>query len=240
MTATLHSKVSVNTFQSRVESLSQHFEPLEPRDLLLWAIEQFGHRLVVASSLGAENLVLLDMMSQLQPDFHAFFLDTDFHFPETLELKDRLQARYPRMQFQVIKPDLTPQQQAEHYGPELYKSNPDLCCRIRKVEPLNRVLSHYDAWMTGMRRDQSPTRAHLKKVEWDARRGCLKLIPLANWTDRQVWTYIMKNKIPYNPLHDYNYPSIGCLHCTAPVAPGQDPRSGRWQGQAKTECGLHT
>ncbi len=223
-----------------IEALSQAFEPQDPAALLSWGAEQYGKHLVLACSLGPEDLVLIDLLSRVSPTVQAFFLDTDFHFAETLALKDQITARYPQLQLEIVKPLLTVKQQVEHYGPELFVSNPDQCCGIRKVEPLNRVLSGYRAWITGMRRQQAPTRASIGKVQWDAKRSMLKLNPLADWTEEQVWAYIAQQGIPYNPLHDQSYPSIGCTHCTAPVAPGQDPRSGRWQGKGKTECGLHT
>ncbi len=227
-------------YQPQVESLSAQFEPLDPLALLRWAEGEFGDGVLLACSFGAEDVVLIDMLTSIRPNARAFFLDTDFHFPETLELRDRILARYPQLQLEVFKPLLTPEEQAAQYGPELYRTNPDLCCHLRKVEPLSRALVHCAAWVTGMRRQQSPTRAHIGKVQWDSKRNRLKLNPLADWTEKQVWSYIYTHGLPYNPLHDRNYPSIGCMHCTAPVAPGADPRSGRWQGMAKTECGLHT
>lgn len=223
-----------------IETLSQAFEPRDPTALLSWGANKYGAHLVLACSLGPEDLVLIDLLSRVSPRMQAFFLDTDFHFAETLALKDQITARYPQLQLEIIKPLLTVEQQVERYGPDLFANNPDQCCGIRKVEPLNRVLSSYKAWITGMRRQQAPTRSSIGKVQWDAKRSMLKLNPLADWTEEQVWAYIVQQGIPYNPLHDQSYPSIGCTHCTAPVAPGQDPRSGRWQGKGKTECGLHT
>ncbi len=223
-----------------IEALSQSFEAQEASALLSWAANKYGDQLVLACSLGPEDLVLIDLLSRVYPGLQAFFLDTDFHFVETMALKDQIQARYPNMHLEIVKPLLTVEQQADQHGAELYVTNPDQCCGIRKVEPLNRVLSGYDAWITGMRRQQAPTRASIGKVQWDVKRSMVKLNPLADWTEEQVWAYITANGIPYNPLHDQNYPSIGCTHCTAPVQPGEDPRSGRWQGQGKTECGLHT
>ncbi len=227
-------------YQPQVASLSERFEPLSASDLLAWAVAEFGDGLVLACSFGPEDLVLIDLLTAIRPQVRAFFLDTDFHFPETLQLQQQVLARYPDLQLEVFKPLLTPEEQAAQYGPELYRTNPDLCCNLRKVEPLNRALANCTTWITGMRREQSPTRANIGKVQWDGKRNRLKLNPLADWTNGQVWKYILDHGIPYNPLHDRNYPSIGCLHCTAPVEPGEDPRSGRWKGTAKTECGLHT
>ncbi len=138
-----------------------------------------------------------------------------------------------------VSPKLTPEEQAASHGEELWKIDPNQCCNIRKVEPLTRILSQYDAWITGIRRDQAPTRANAKKVEYDHKFGLVKFNPIADWTSDDVWTYIRDNQVLYNPLHDRNYPSIGCEHCTRPVQPGEDPRAYRWSGTEKTECGLH-
>jgi phosphoadenosine phosphosulfate reductase len=170
-----------------------------------------------------------------------FYLDTDFLFPETLEVRGRLIARYglePNQLIQV-KSALTPDEQAAQYGPALWQRDPDRCCELRKIEPLTRILSKYEAWITGIRRDQAPTRANAGLVEWDRKFQLIKVNPLARWKSEDVWTYIRLHEIPYNALHDRNYPSIGCTHCTAPVLPGEDPRSGRWKNSGKTECGLH-
>jgi len=227
-------------YQPQVAALSERFEPLSASDLLAWAVSEFGDGLVLACSFGPEDLVLIDLLTAIRPQVRAFFLDTDFHFPETLQLQQQVLARYPYLQLEVFKPLLTPEEQAAQHGPELYRTNPDLCCHLRKVEPLHRALANCTTWITGMRREQAPTRANIGKVQWDSKRNRLKLNPLADWTSGQVWKYILDHGIPYNPLHDRNYPSIGCMPCTAPVEPGADPRSGRWKGMAKTECGLHT
>lgn len=226
--------------QTEVAALSEQFEAATPQELLAWAVEALGDRLVLACSFGPEDIVLLDALTQVRADARAFFLDTNFHFDETLALKAAIEARFPQLQLETVLPRLTPAEQAEQYGEALYTTSPDQCCGIRKVEPLNRILSQYEGWITGMRREQSPTRADIGKVQWDSKRAMLKLNPLADWTEKQVWAHIYDRQLPYNALHDQNYPSIGCTHCTAPVAPGADPRSGRWQGKAKTECGLHT
>lgn len=238
MTSTLASPVL--RYQPEIDRLSQEFESRAAGDVLSWAVSTFGESVILACSFGPEDLVLIDLLMQIQPHAHAFFLDTDFHFAETLELKAKVEQRYPDLRLHTMKPLLTPAEQEAAYGPELYRSNPDQCCALRKVEPMNRVLQPYQAWITGMRRQQAPTRATIGKIQWDGKRDKVKLNPLADWTDSQVWAYIHKHQLPYNPLHDQNFPSIGCFHCTAPVQPGQDPRSGRWQGHSKTECGLHT
>jgi phosphoadenosine phosphosulfate reductase len=138
-----------------------------------------------------------------------------------------------------VFPLLTPEEQARVYGEALWKRNPDLCCNARKVEPLRRKLSQLDAWITSIRRDQTAARAGVRKIQWDEKFDLVKINPLADWTSKQVWRYIVAHDVPYNSLHDQNYPSIGCTHCTRAIRAGEDPRAGRWPGFAKTECGLH-
>lgn len=213
------------------------FEHAPVEDLLAFAVDTFPS-IVLACSFGAEDVVLVSMLQQIRPGTDIFYLDTDFHFQETYETRDRLADQYG-IQFIQVKPELTPEEQAKQYGDELWKRDPNLCCNLRKVAPLTKVLGKYDAWITGIRRDQAPTRANAKKVEYDTKFGLVKFNPLANWTSEDVWGYIRKHNVPYNPLHDRNYPSIGCEHCTRPVAPGEDPRAGRWSGTEKIECGLH-
>lgn len=213
-------------------------EAKAPMDVLVTAVENYASGLVLASSFGAEDVVLIDMLHKLAPTIPVFYLDTNKHFNETYDTRDRLQERYGTIFIQVL-PQLTLEEQAQQHGDKLWEREPNLCCEIRKVEPLKRVLSQYQAWVTGIRREQAPTRANAKKVEWDEKFNLVKFNPLADWTERQVWEYIHANDVPYNPLHDRNFPSIGCSVCTRAVLPGQDPRSGRWAGHEKTECGLH-
>jgi phosphoadenosine phosphosulfate reductase len=208
------------------------------QDLLAWAAREFGDKAALASSFGAEDVVLIDIASGIDAPFAVFTLDTDFLFPETYELISRIEQKYC-ISVQRLRPRLSPESQAREFGVELWKRQPDLCCNTRKVEPLTQRLKASLAWITGIRREQSPTRANARKVEWDARFGLVKLNPIADWTEAQVWEYIHLHSVPYNPLHDRGYPSIGCTHCTRSVLPGEDPRAGRWSGFAKTECGLH-
>ncbi len=224
-----------------LKRLSDSFESKQPWDVLAYALERYRSRIVLACSFGAEDVALAHMMHRIDPSAPLFYLDTDFLFPETYRVRDRLAAAFGWQPNQLIqvKSRLTPAQQAAEYGEALWASNPDRCCHLRKVEPLTRVLKGYDAWITGIRRDQAPTRATAGLAEWDAKFQLVKVNPLAKWTDADVWAYIRLHEVPYNELHDRHYPSIGCTHCTAPVAPGADPRSGRWQNFAKTECGLH-
>lgn len=224
-----------------LKTLSASFEPKQPQDVLAYALKQYAPNIILACSFGAEDVVLVDMIHKINPRTKLFYLDTDFLFKETHEVKDRLIAKYGLRPEQVIqaKSLLTPEQQAAQHGEALWSRNPDQCCQLRKIDPLTRVLNGYAAWITGIRRDQAPTRANAGFVEWDQKFQLVKFNPLAKWKSEDVWAYIKVHEVPYNELHDRHYPSIGCTHCTAPVMPGEDPRSGRWKNFAKTECGLH-
>ncbi|HEY5627722.1 MAG TPA: phosphoadenylyl-sulfate reductase [Nitrospira sp.] len=230
-------KQSLNEIQAWGES----FESKSPQEVLAAAIERYAPKIVLACSFGAEDVVLVDMVHRINPTVPLFYLDTDFLFPETYVTRDRIIEQYGLQPAQVlqVKSLLTPERQAEQHGDALWASDPDRCCQLRKVEPLTRVLKGFEAWITGIRRDQAPTRANARLIEWDGKFDLVKVNPLAKWTWEDVWTYIKVYEVPYNELHDRNYPSIGCTHCTKPVMPGGDPRAGRWQGSAKTECGLH-
>lgn len=221
---------------------SLEWESKEAKYIVEQATSLYGDKLVLACSLSVEDIVIIDLLCQVTNPVMAFFLDTDFHFPQTLETKDKILDRYPQLCLEIVKPKLTVEEQNTLYGVNLFESNPNQCCQIRKVEPLNRILSSYQAWITGMRREQANTRANIDVVQWDTRREMVKFNPLAGWTHKQVWAYIVEHQLPYNPLHDQGYPSIGCspITCTAPVAEGADPRAGRWAGKGKIECGLHT
>jgi len=230
-----------STVTAEFKTLSDSLESKQPQDVLSAALERYAPKIVLACSFGAEDVVLVDMVHRLDQSLPLFYLDTDFLFPETYATRDRVVAHYDLKPAQLlqIKSLLTPNEQARQYGDALWANDPDRCCQLRKVEPLTRVLQGYDAWITGIRRDQAPSRANAGLIEWDAKFGLVKVNPLARWNWADVWAYIKLYEIPYNPLHDKNYPSIGCTHCTAPVAPGDDPRAGRWKNFSKTECGLH-
>lgn len=207
--------------------------------VLSWAFATYGEDVAIATGMGAEGMVLLDIASRINPDIKVFTGDTEFLFPETYDLIDRVEERYG-IKIERILSQLSPEEQEREFGPNLWASNPDQCCELRKVEPLRRKLSTLEAWITAIRRGQTPQRAGAKKIDWDPKFNLVKINPLADWTHQQVWTYIVKNDVPYNPLHDRNFPSIGCIHCTRAVRPGEDSRAGRWAGFGKTECGLHT
>lgn len=223
--------------EALIREKAEAFEHAPPEQVIEWAVKTFP-RITLACSFGAEDVVLVDLLQKISPASDIFYLDTDFHFKETYETRDKIAKRYG-MNFVQVKSALTPEEQAQQYGDELWKKDPNACCNIRKVEPLTRILGQYEAWITGIRRDQAPTRANAKKVEYDTKFGLVKFNPLADWTSDDVWSYIHKHDLIYNPLHDQNYPSIGCEYCTRPVMPGEDPRAGRWAGNEKTECGLH-
>ncbi|CAM4482562.1 phosphoadenylyl-sulfate reductase [Paenibacillus tarimensis] len=229
----------MNLFEKEalIKQKEVELESASPEDILKYAVETFPN-ITFACSFGAEDVVLVDMLQKISPKTDIFYLNTDFHFAETYETRDRLEQHY-NMKFVEVKPEITPEEQAAQHGPELWKSDPNACCNIRKVTPLTQILSKYEAWITGIRRDQAPTRANAKKIEYDTKFGLVKFNPIASWTSDDVWNYIRSNNVIYNPLHDNNYPSIGCEYCTRQVMPGEDPRAGRWAGNEKTECGLH-
>ncbi|MCY0878360.1 MAG: phosphoadenylyl-sulfate reductase [Firmicutes bacterium] len=209
-----------------------------PLAILTWAYEQFGSRVTLASSFGLEDVALIDMASRIVPEPDVFMLDTDLLFHETYATMRAVESRY-RLKFRRIRPDLSLQAQAEQYGEELWARDPNLCCQLRKVIPLNRALAGYAAWITGIRREQSPTRAHARAVEWDQTHSLVKVNPLVLWSTEEVWQWVREHQVPYNPLHDQGFPSIGCMPCTRAIKPGEDLRAGRWSGFDKKECGLH-
>ncbi len=224
--------------EEELNRLAQEFEEKTPQEILEWAIKEFHPNIAFACSFGAEDVALVDMIVKINPETRIFYLDTNLLFKETYETIERVKERY-RISPVRYSPALTLEEQAERYGDKLWEKDPNLCCKLRKVEPLKEALKDLAAWITGIRREQSPTRANAKTVEWDKNFGLVKVNPIVRWTTKDVWDYIMEHKVPYNPLHDRNYPSIGCEPCTRPVKPGEDPRAGRWAGFQKKECGLH-
>ena len=222
----------------RIAERQAEAERWSAEELVRWGLDEFHPEVAIASSFGAEDVVLIDIAARAQKHFRVFTLDTDFLFDETYALIGQIEQRYG-IEIERCRSVLTPEEQARQHGEALWGREPDRCCSLRKVEPLTKKLGELDAWITGIRRDQAPTRANARKLEWDSKFGLVKLNPLADWTSSQVWDYIRAHGVSYNPLHDRNYPSIGCTHCTRPVLPGEDPRAGRWSGFQKTECGLH-
>jgi phosphoadenosine phosphosulfate reductase len=210
-----------------------------PQEVLRWAVETFYPRLTMATAFGPEGCVILHMLAEIEPRVRVFNLETGYQFAETLELRDRIAERYG-IEVELIRPDTTvAEYEAQHGGP-LYVANSDQCCHDRKLVPLRRAVAGYEAWISAIRSEQSAHRAKASVVGWDGKFGLVKVNPLLRWTKRDVWAFVVANKVPYNPLHDQGYASIGCWPCTRAIAAGQDERAGRWAGQAKTECGLHS
>lgn len=221
-----------------LKEVSDQLETAHPSEILRWGVEHFAPKLALSTGFGPEGVVLMHLLSQIAPETTVFYLDTDLLFEETYELRDKLTARLG-IQFTRIHSGISLEAQASEFGPALWSRNPDQCCNLRKVVPLRRFLATQKAWITAIRRDQTANRASAGLVEWDKANGLVKLNPLANWTNKKVWAHVMEHNLPYNPLHDQGYPSIGCWPCTKAVAAGADPRSGRWAGLEKTECGIH-
>jgi phosphoadenosine phosphosulfate reductase len=205
-------------------------------EVIRWATDTFGDRICVTSSM--TDAVIIHLASSVKPGIEVVFLDTGYHFPETIGTRDAVDAVYP-VRMLNITPSRTVAEQDAELGPRLYGRNPDLCCYLRKVEPLERALAQYDAWITGVRRDETNSRRESRVVEWDDRREMVKVNPIVSWTSKQVDEFIAEQGVLVNPLVYDGYPSIGCRTCTARVEPGADPRSGRWAGTGKTECGIH-
>jgi phosphoadenosine phosphosulfate reductase len=208
-------------------------------DVLKWAYQEYKDDIVYSCSFGAEGIVLIDLIHKVNKQAKIIFLDTGLHFPETYELIEKVKDRYPTLEITMLKPKASLEDQAKWYGDELWKHNPNLCCHMRKVVPLKEALSNVSAWISGLRRDQSLTRRNTQYINKDEKFQKIKICPLIHWSWEDIMTYITLNNLPYNPLHDQGYPSIGCAPCTKPVIDPGDSRAGRWAGNAKTECGLH-
>lgn len=206
---------------------------------LKWAYDEYGDDIVYGCSFGIEGIVLIDLISKVKPDAKIVFLDTNVHFKETYDTINNVKAKYPALQIELKQPKLTLEQQAAQYGDKLWEREPNTCCQLRKLDSLNEVLSASTAWISGLRREQGGARAKTNFINEDKKFASIKVCPLIHWTWKDVWRYVSTNDLPYNPLHDNGYPSIGCEKCTKPAWTVEDLRSGRWQGQGKTECGLH-
>jgi len=207
-------------------------------DVLRWAVERYADRLTLATGFGPEGCVLIDLIGRQRLPIDLFTLDTGLFFKETYALWRGLEKQYD-IEIRRVSPELALEEQALAHGERLWERAPDRCCAIRKVAPLAAELARFDAWITAIRRDQTPQRAGARAVEWDPKFGLAKINPLIGWTKHDVWRHILEHDVPYNPLHDLGFPSIGCRPCTSPVRPGEDDRAGRWRGSVKTECGLH-
>ena len=236
MSAVTETKTAID--QTEIAAWAHQFEGQPVEALLDWAVERFVPKLVMTSSFGPEGIVLLDKLSRVAPQTPVIFLDTGFHFAATYEVKEQVRERFG-LNLIEQQAALSVAEQEAQYGKALHMHQPDVCCRLRKVEPLKDALAGYHGWLSALRRDQASTRAHIAKVEWNAKHQLVKLNPLADWTRAQVWNYLVRHKLPYNRLHDVGYTSVGCEPCTRPVARGAHERSGRWVGQGKVECGIH-
>jgi len=226
-------------FLDELASASESLEQAAPREILQWAIDRYAPHFTMATAFGPEGMTLIHLLAELAPDTPIFNLDTGYQFRETLELREKVLHRYG-IAVRLVKPELSIEEYEARNGGPVYQQNPDRCCWDRKIGLLRGAITGMQAWASAIRRDQSPDRAAAPIVGWDKKFHLVKVSPLANWTKQEVWKLITDHDIPYNPLHDRGYPSVGCRPCTRAVLLGQDERSGRWSGMAKTECGLHS
>lgn len=235
------SAVTYQFWKSNSEAFSCDDQTKGARKVLEWAYNHYpSEKLVYASSFGAEAIVLIDLIYEVQHDAHIVFLDTGLHFPETYEVIDKIETRFHSLKIDRKVPNLSLDEQTKEYGAALWNRDSSRCCQIRKVIPLQEALNTKEAWISGLRREQSSLRADTEFINKDEKFKNIKICPLIHWTWEDVWTYIKERDLPYNRLHDQQYPSIGCLPCTKPAAGNKDSREGRWSGSSKTECGLHT
>jgi phosphoadenosine phosphosulfate reductase len=221
-----------------IGAASARLQSETPQVILQWAVETFHPRLMMATAFGAEGCCILHMLAEIEPAVRVINLETGYQFAETLALRERIKERYG-IEVEYVSPELTvAEYEAEHGGP-LYTIRPDQCCYDRKLLPLKKSVIGYEAWISAIRGDQTEHRKVAGVVQKDAKFGLIKVNPLLRWNKKDVWNFIWKNDVPYNPLHDQNYPSIGCWPCTEAIGEGQDERAGRWAGTKKKECGLH-
>lgn len=233
-------RLTYETWTTPTERFDETNDTKGALDVLKWAYAHYGDELVYACSFGVEGIVMIDLISLVKPTAKVVFLDTGLHFKETYDLIHEVKQRYPALQITMQKPKLTVQEQAEQYGDKLWERQPDRCCYIRKVLPLQEVLNDAVAWLSGLRREQSPTRAHTQYINQDETFHSVKICPLIHWTWQDIWDYVKAYQLPYNVLHDQGYPSIGCWPCTERGDMSTGSRAGRWASQSKTECGLHS
>ncbi|QSO52168.1 phosphoadenylyl-sulfate reductase [Alicyclobacillus curvatus] len=223
---------------AEIFSLAKEYETKTAEEIVAEAVKRVTN-IALACSFGAEDMVLLDILMKISPTAKVFYLDTDVLFDETYQLIEEAKSKYGIPGLIRVSPKLTLEQQAAKHGDALWAHRPDECCNLRKVQPLAETLSTLDGWITGIRRNQTSFRANAQAFEEDSKFGLIKVNPLIRWTEEDVWRYIHDHNVPFNPLHGQGYPSIGCVHCTSAVKPGEDARSGRWSNFTKTECGLH-
>ncbi|MEX0773254.1 MAG: phosphoadenylyl-sulfate reductase [Balneolales bacterium] len=223
---------------SEVQELNRQYENTDVETILSRNWEQYGKEMVIGTGFGASGAVLMHKLYHLELPVTVFYLDTNLLFRQTYELRDDYAEKY-KINFERVETDLSVDKQAEKYGEKLWNKSPDQCCHIRKVLPLKHYLTDKQVWVTGVRRDQSASRKNTAVFEWDKQNEVIKINPLASWDADDIWSYIKFYDLPYNPLHDHGYPSIGCQPCTKPTTDSDNERSGRWSGQEKTECGIH-
>ena len=221
-----------------LSSIAAELEGAGAEDILAWAAESFAPRVTFGTGFGVEGCILVHMIAERRLPIEIFTLDTGLLFAETIELWRKLEARYG-IRVRAVRPAQTVEEQELHWGPQLWAREPNQCCHLRKVQPLRKALAGMDAWISAIRREQTSQRAAAPVVYRDERFGVVKVNPLVRWTTKDVWKFVFAHDVPYNLLHDNDYPSIGCWPCTTPVADGEEPRSGRWRGLGKSECGLH-
>ena len=239
---------SEQAFQLDDQSMAMVSEESSPQELVAWGLRRFlDQKKIITTSFGMEGCTLIDMCSKTieqndLPKLHVAWIDTGFFFPETHQLREKLESKYSNIEIVRWATEVSPEKQTETYGDELWKNNPNLCCNIRKVVPMKENIGGFDIWMTGLRRSQTEARAQTPILTWDWRYQLLKFCPLAAWTRADVWQYVQQNEVPFNQLHLQNFPTISCFHCTRSVpgsTPDSDTRDGRWEGNDKDECGLH-
>ena len=222
----------------QLAAASDNLRNASPQKILRFAVDRFFPKLTMATAFGAEGCCIIHMLAEIEPRVRIFNLETGYQFAETLALRERIRKRYGIV-VDYVRPDTTVEEYEAAHGGPLYCHRPDQCCHDRKMMPLRRAVAGYAAWISAIRSDQTADRARADVVQWDAKFNLVKVNPLLSWTKKDVWDFVIRNDVPYNPLHDEGYPSIGCWPCTAPVTNGADDRAGRWAGTRKKECGLH-
>jgi phosphoadenosine phosphosulfate reductase len=221
-----------------IAKANRDLEGQSPEEILRWAVGRFHPKLMMATAFGAEGCGLIHMLAGIEKSVHLINLETGYQFPETLELRERIRERYG-MTVHFVEPELTVLDYEKLHGGPLYRDKPDQCCLDRKIKPLKKAVVGYAAWISAIRGDQTDHRKAAAIVQWDPKFQVTKVNPLLRWTKKDIWAFLLEHDVPYNPLHDHGYPSIGCWPCTASVEDGGDERSGRWAGSKKKECGLH-
>ena len=221
-----------------IASANRELAGRTPQEILAWAVRRFHPKLMMATAFGAEGCCILHMLAEIEKGVHVINLETGYQFQETLDLRERIKDRYG-IEVEYARPAQTVAEYEEEHGGPLYVHRPDQCCHDRKILPLRKAVVGYDAWISAIRGDQTDDRKAAGIVQWDAKFCVVKINPLLRWTKKDVWKFVIANDVPYNPLHDQGYPSIGCWPCTTAVQDGGDDRSGRWAGSKKKECGLH-